>query len=31
MGEDNKNKTDLLESFNIISSGSLSENIRKWI
>ena len=29
MGEDNKNKTDLLESFNIISSGSLSEDIQK--
>lgn len=29
MSEDNKNKNDLLESFNIVSSGSLSEDIQK--
>ncbi len=29
MNEDNKNKNDLLESFNIVSSGSLSEDIQK--
>ena len=29
MSEDSKNKNDLLESFNIVSSGSLSEDIQK--
>lgn len=29
MSEDNKNQSDILESFNIISSGSLSEDIQK--
>lgn len=29
MNEGNKNKNDLLESFNIVSSGSLSEDIQK--
>ncbi len=29
MNEDNKNKNNLLESFNIVSSGSLSEDIQK--
>ena len=29
MSEDNKNKNDILESFNIVSSGSLSEDIQK--